>query len=177
MMLAQAAIDAAPFPTVETDMRMLIAGLVAILNTALSVAPSYAAPATVASRRELQGAAAAMDAAWDRKDLTAWTTLFDQDAIIQAGPNAVIEGQAAIRAFFGRDFKNRRGTMRHVSEPRRIDMVRPDLALMDKVVRLEQQDADGRWTVLRTFSNSTLLTQVRGVWKVRSVRAHLIPNA
>ncbi len=158
-------------------MRMFMPGLAAILATALSVAPSYAAPATEAARQELHGAAAAMDAAWDRKDLTAWATLFDQNATIQAGPNAVLEGQAAIRAFFGRDFENRRGTMRHVSEPYRIDMVTPDLALVDKLVRLEQQDAEGRWTVLRTFSNSTLLTRVQGTWKVRAVRAHIVPNA
>lgn len=158
-------------------MRMFLPGSVVISAAALSFAPCSAAPATEAARQELHGAAAAMDAAWDRKDLTALTTLFAQDATIQAGPHAVLEGQTAIRAFFGRDFENRRGTMRHVSEPRRIDMVTPDLALVDKLVHLEQQDADGRWTVLRTFLNSTLLTRVQGTWKIRAIRAHSVPNA
>ena len=157
-------------------MRMFILGLAACSAEALSLSPCNAAPAPEAARQELHGAAAAMDAAWDRKDLTALATLFAQDATIQAGPNAVLEGQAAIRAFFGRDFDNRRGTMRHVSEPRRIDMVTPDLALVDKLVRIEQQDADGRWTVLRTFLNSTLLRRVEGSWKVRTIRAHVVPN-
>nr|WP_295370272.1 nuclear transport factor 2 family protein [uncultured Sphingosinicella sp.] len=157
-------------------MRMFILGLAACSAAALSLTPCNAAPAAEAARQELHGAAAAMDAAWDRKDLTALATLFAQDATIQAGPNAVLEGQAAIRAFFGRDFDNRRGTMRHVSEPRRIDMVAPDLALVDKLVRIEQQDADGRWTVLRTFLNSTLLRRVEGSWKVRTIRAHVVPN-
>ena len=158
-------------------MRMFVTGLVAISAATLSLAPCRAAPATEAARLELHGAAAAMDAAWDRKDLPALATLFAQDATIQAGPNAVIEGQAAIRSFFGRDFENRGGTMRHVSEPRRIDMVTPDLALVDKLVRLEQQGTDGRWTVLRTFLNSTLLMRVQGIWKVRAIRAHIVPNA
>ncbi|MFC7538128.1 YybH family protein [Sphingomonas sp. GCM10030256] len=157
-------------------MRIFMPGLVVISAAALSVAPCRAAPATEAAQQELNGAAAAMDAAWDRKDLTGFATLFAQDATIQAGPNSVLEGQAAIRAFFGRDFENRRGTMRHVSEPRSIDMVTPYLALVDKMVRLEQQDADGRWTVLRTFLNSTLLTRVQGTWKIRAIRAHIIPN-
>jgi ketosteroid isomerase-like protein len=155
---------------------MFMPALVVISAAALSVAPCRAAPATEAARQELHGAAAALDAAWDRKDLTALATLFAQDATIQAGPNAVLEGHAAIRAFFDRDFENRRGTMRHVSEPRRIDMVNLDLALVDKLVRLEQRDADGRWTVLRTFLNSTLLTRVQGTWKIRAIRAHIVPN-
>ncbi len=67
--------------------------------------------------------------------------------------------------------------MRHISEPRRIDMVTPDLALVDKLVRIEQQDPEGHWTVLRTFLNSTLLRRVQGNWKVRFIRAHVIPNA
>lgn len=157
-------------------MRMFTFGLAAITAAALSVAPCGAAPATEAARMELQGAAAAMDAAWDRKDPTALAALFAKDATIQAGPNAVLEGRAAIGAFFGRDFENRPGTMRHVSQLRGIDMVTPDLALVDKLVRLEQQDAQGRWTVLRTFLNSTLLKRVAGSWKVRTVRAHVVPN-
>ena len=158
-------------------MRMFMLGLAAISAAALSAIPCDAAPATEEARQELHGAVAAMDTAWDRKDLAAWATLFDRDATIQAGPNAVLEGRAAINAYYGRDFENRKGTMRHVSEPRRIDMVTPDLALVDKLVRLEQQDGEGRWTVLRTFFNSTLMTRAQGSWKVRAVRAHVIPNS
>lgn len=158
-------------------MRMFMPALAAILAASLSVAPAHAVPATEAARQELQVAVAAMDAAWDRKDLATWVSLFDQDATIQAGPNSVLEGQAAIRTFFGRDFERRPGTMRHISEARRIDMVAPDLALVDKLVRLEQQDADGRWKVLLTFANSTLMTRAQGSWKVRAVRAHIVPNA
>ena len=157
-------------------MRMFITGLAAIAAAALSATSCAAVPATEAARQELLGAAAAMDAAWDRKDLSSLADLFAEDATIQAGPDAVLEGQAAIRAFFGRDFENRPGTMRHVSEPRRIDMVTPELALVDKLVRLEQQDAEGRWTVVRTFLNSTLLTRAQGSWKVRTIRAHVVPN-
>lgn len=88
-----------------------------------------------------------MDAAWDRKDLTAWAALFDHDATIQAGPNAVIEGQAAIRAFFGRDFHNRRGAMRHQrtarSRPRRT--VRPKVAVsVSSASRAWSCEADAR---------------------------------
>lgn len=158
-------------------MRTFMPGVAAILAAALSVAPSDAAPATEAARQELHGAVVAMDAAWDRKDLTAWAALFDQDATIQVGPSAVLEGQAAIRTFFGRDYENRRGTMRHVSEPQRIDMVAPDLVLVDKLVRLEQQDAEGRWKALATFRNTTLMRRIQGAWKVRAVRAHIVPNA
>lgn len=157
-------------------MRMFTLVLAASSAAALSVMPCVAAPGTEAARQELHGAAAAMDDAWDRKDSTALTALFAPDATIQAGPNAVLEGRTAIGAFFGRDFGNRRGTMRHVSEVRRIDMVTPGLALVDKLVRLEQQDAEGRWTVLRTFLNSTLLSRAEGSWKVRAVRAHVIPD-
>lgn len=157
-------------------MRMFTLGLAAIAAAALSATPCGAAPAPEAARAALHDAAAAMDSAWDRRDSSALAALFAPDATIQAGPNAVLEGRAAIRAFFGRDFENRRGTMRHVSALQRIDMVAPDLALVDKVVRLEQQDAQGRWTVLRTFLNSTLLRQDEGSWKVRTIRAHIVPN-
>jgi ketosteroid isomerase-like protein len=157
-------------------MRIFMPALAAILATALAAAPAHAVPATEAARQELHGAVAAMDAAWDRKDLTTWVTLFDREATIQAGPSAVLEGQAAIRTFFGRDFERRRGTMRHVSHPHRIDMVAPGLALVDKLVCIEQQDGNGGWKALLTFSNSTLMTRVQGAWKVRAVRAHIVPN-
>ncbi len=83
-------------------MRVFLRGLAATSAAILLATPCVAAPATETARQKLHGAAAAMDAAWDRKDLTAWAALFDQDATIQAGPTAVVEGRAAIRAFFGR---------------------------------------------------------------------------
>lgn len=157
-------------------MRMTTLVLATISAAALPLMPCDAAPATEAARLELHGAAAAMDAAWDRKDPAGFAALFAPDATIQAGPNAVLEGQAAIRAFFDRDFTNRRGTMRHVSETRRIDMVTADLALVDKLVRIERREPDGRWTVLRTFLNSSLLRRIDGSWRVRTVRAHVVAD-
>lgn len=139
-------------------------------------APCAAAPATETAQRELRSAAASMDGAWNRADLSAFTTLFDENATIQAGPKSVLEGQEAIRNFFARDFSNRTNALRHVSEPQRIDQIAPDLALVDKLVRIEQQGANGGWTVLRTFLNSTLMRRVQGKWKVRTVRAHVVPN-
>lgn len=158
-------------------MRSLVFGLAAMSAGTLTVAPCSAAPAPDSVRLELQSAAAAMDAAWDRKDLTSFADLFHKDATIQAGPTAVIDGQAAIRSFFGRDFENRRGTMRHVSETIRTDMIGSDLALVDKRVRLEQRSNEGHWTALRTFVNSTVLMREQGVWKVRTVRAYVVPNS
>ncbi|NNM78037.1 SgcJ/EcaC family oxidoreductase [Sphingomonas sp. ID1715] len=138
--------------------------------------PCGAASTGEIASAKVRQAAAAMDAAWDRADPAAMAALFADEATIQAGPNSVLEGRAAIHAFFKRDFDTRPALLRHVSELRRVDMITPDLALVDKVVRIEQQDSEGRWEALRTFLNATIMKRVTGVWKVRAVRAHVIPN-
>ena len=134
--------------------------------------PALASPPSEVDRAALQQLAAANDAAWGDKDVTTISTQYVADGSLRVSPQApVISGREQVTEFFDRAFARRQGTHRHITELDNIELISPDMALADAGVRVERQEADGSWSLVRTFRSVTLAVRGGGTWKLRSVRA------
>ena len=83
----------------------------------------------------------------------------------------MVYGREPVTKFFDGAFARREGTHRHITALDNIELVTPDMALADAGVRVERQEADGSWTLVRTFRSISLAVREGGSWKLRSVRA------
>lgn len=138
-------------------------------SAALAAAPS---PADDTALRQL-GAAA--DSAWDAKDAARMATYYAADASLWVGgAGAEQQGRENVQAYFQRAFAGRTGDLRHVSEIRALQLISPDTAFTDVLVRVEERQADGSWKTVRRFNNVSLAAREAGAWKLRVVRAYPI---
>ena len=87
---------------------------------------------------------------------------------------APVAGRAAVRSFFEGNFARREGTLRHITQLESIDLVAPGIALADAHVRVEQL-RDGRWELVRSFANHSVVRREAGGWRLHAVRAHRLP--
>lgn len=127
---------------------------------------------TSADRQALEQLASANDSAWGAKDVATMASQYTQDGSVRVSPDApVIAGRAPVSAFFKQAFDRRQGVHRHITKLDHIDWISPDMALADASVRVERQEPDGNWSLVRTFRNITLSVRQGGQWKLRSVRA------
>ena len=127
---------------------------------------------TAIDRQALEQLASANDSAWGAKDVAAMTSQYTQDGSVRVSPQApVIAGRSAVSDFFKQSFDRRQGTHRHTTKLDHIDWITPDMALADASVRVERQEPDGSWSLVRTFRNITLSVREGNRWKLRSVRA------
>lgn len=134
--------------------------------------PALALPVSDADRKALERLAAANDAAWNAKDVTTMAGQYATDGSVRVSPQApVINGRSAITKFFGEAFGRRQGVHRHITTLDHVEQIAPNEALADASVRVERQDADGSWSLVRTFRNVSLVVREGGSWKLHSVRA------
>lgn len=134
--------------------------------------PALAAIPTDADRLALERLAAANDAAWGAKDVATISGQYAADGSVRVSPQAqVVYGREPVTKFFDGAFARREGTHRHITALDNIELVTPDMALADAGVRVERQEADGSWTLVRTFRSISLAVREGGSWKLRSVRA------
>jgi uncharacterized protein (TIGR02246 family) len=147
-----------------------------LLALALFAGPALAEPASPADMAALQALANAADSAWNEKNAARMAEAYAEDGTLRMSGGAVLEGRAAIRTTFDRNFAARQGTMRHVTAVDRAELIAPDLAFTDAGVRVEQQQPDGSWTLMRSFRNVSVARREGGTWKLQSVRAFLVPN-
>ncbi|HEV2567451.1 SgcJ/EcaC family oxidoreductase [Sphingomonas sp.] len=146
------------------------------LLLALCAAPALAEAPSVTDRAALAALADAADAAWNEKDAGRVAAAYTADGSLRMSGGAVVEGQDAIRATFESNFAARQGTMRHITQVDRVELIEPDLAFTDAGVRVEQQQPDGSWKLMRTFRNVSVAKREGGAWRLKSVRAFLVPN-
>jgi ketosteroid isomerase-like protein len=133
---------------------------------------AQAAPLAEADRKALEKLAAANDAAWNAKDVSTMSGQYADDGTVRVSPaSPVIAGKGPVAIFFGEAFGRRQGTYRHITSLDHIEAVAPDMALADASVRVEQQQADGSWSLVRNFRNISLVVREGGEWKLRAVRA------
>lgn len=133
---------------------------------------AMAAPVSTTDRQALERLAAANDAAWGAKDVKTISAQYTAEGSVRVSPRSpVVSGQEPVKTFFSQAFARRQGTHRHITTLDHIELVAPDMALADASVRVEQQQADGRWSLVRTFRNVSLAVRENGQWKLRSVRA------
>lgn len=149
--------------------KLLILGTVAM---ALMSQASVAAPVGESDRNALERLAAANDAAWGAKDTATMSGQYTENGTVRVSPHApVISGRANVSEFFAQAFARREGVHRHITSLDNIELIGPDIALADASVRVERQQPNGSWDLVRTFRNISLVVREGGQWKLRSVRA------
>lgn len=146
--------------------------LIAALAWAIAGAATAAAP-DAADETALRALGAAADAAWNAKDHRLMGSYYAEDASLLVGGVALPQqtGRAQIETYFQKAFAGRVGDLRHVSEIRNLDMVGPNLAFTDVLVRVESRRADGTWQVVRRFNNVSISERSGTVWRLKVVRA------
>lgn len=133
-------------------------------------APAQFLPA--ADRTALIALAAQNDAAWGEKDVAAIKQQYTADGSLRVAPGSpVVVGRHSILEFFGKAFARRNGVYRHITVIDHLEPITSNLVLADGGVRVERQEADGRWSLVRTFRNVSVVAREAGEWKLRSVRA------
>lgn len=133
---------------------------------------------SAAERAQLKALADATDVIWNAGDAVKLAEAYTSDSSLVLFPRTVIKGQDGIKQYFTRSFAQRPPKMRHVTRMGEVEMLNDELALVDGHVRLEQQQDDGSWKLIRYFVNhSVVARQKDGKWLLRNVRAHVKPDA
>lgn len=147
--------------------------LIAALAWAAACSVAAAAPVTPKDEAALRALGAAADAAWNAKDARQMGGYYAEDASLLVGGVALPEqvGRANIESYFQRAFASRVGDLRHVSEIHNLQMIGPDLAFTDVLVRVESRRPDGGWQVVRRFNNVSISERTGDGWRLRAVRA------
>ena len=144
----------------------------ALTFAVLVATPALAAPPSDADAAALRSLAGAADEAWNTADAERMSSYYSEDATLQVtGRGEQFVGRGAIRSFMAQSFAARPGVFRHVTEIRRMDAVAPDLVFSDADVRVEQQQADGSWKLVRSFGNVSVAAREGRGWRLRAVRA------
>lgn len=134
--------------------------------------PALAAPPSNEDRRALEQLAADNDAAWGAKDVATISSQYVEAGSVRVSPQAqVIEGREPVISFFDGAFAGRQGVHRHITHLDHIELIAPDMALADAAVRVERQEANGAWTLVRRFRSVTVAVRHGRDWKLRAVRA------
>ena len=152
-------------------MRLLMASLAALAAVA-TTGTANAAPLAPSDRVELEQLKDANDASWNRRDAATITGQYVADATVRVAPSAeLVAGRDEINRFFTAAFARRQGEFRHVTSLAHLEPLADGTVLSEGDVRVEKQEANGSWSLVRRFR--TIAIAVRGAtgWKLRSVRA------
>lgn len=144
------------------------------LPMAVAVSMAAQAPAAElapADRQQLIQLAQRMDNAWTAGDADANAQLFAVDATARLGDDPLGEGRQAIVDQFQGFFKDRPAGLRHVTLVERIEQLADALAMWDAEVRVDRQQADGRWATLTKIRNVTIAVRQPDGWRIKAVRA------
>jgi len=156
-------------------MRRVLFAVLGVLALWSAAAPAAAPDADTLDR--FRALAARGDAVWDAGDAPGMADLYTADADLRlGGMDGSVKGRSAVRDYFTQSFAKRPADLRHVTRITHAEMVGPDMAFVDNDVRLEQKGPDGAWTLLRSFKNYSLVVRDGDGWKLRAVRAVVVPN-
>ncbi len=148
------------------------------LALAAAACPAAAAPPAPADRAALETLARGADEAWNRRDAAAMSAHYAPDAnLLFAGMAEPVRGRGAIRGHFEKAFAARTGELRHITRITHLDLPRPGVAVSDADVVVERRGADGSWTPVRSFTNTSVAILEGRRWKLAAVRAQPVPAA
>ena len=146
--------------------KLLLAAAAALMAQA-----ACAAQPNDADRVALEKLAADLDAVWDSGDPAAVSALYAADGSLRMGSLPVVQGRDAVQRYFVETMGRRPAGARHVTRVENIDMLTPDLALVDTRASIERNGAQGSREVLAEFHNQTLALRQGDAWRFRAVRA------
>lgn len=141
----------------------------------MTAANACAEPPRAEDRAALEKLAADNDAAWNVKDVDGVMAQYAGDGSLRLGGGEAFNGLPAVRRYFTSAFAQRQGELRHVTKLDNLDLVTPDIAYADAYVRVERENGDGSFTLMREFRNHSLVVRENGRWRMRAVRAHVMP--
>ena len=154
-------------------MRLLITSIAAFSAVA---APAQAASLSPNDRIALEQLKDANDAAWNRRDAKTITGQYVAGATVRVAPSAeLVEGRKTINRFFTAAFDRRVGEFRHVTSLAHLEPLDDDTVLTEGDVRVERQEANGAWSLVRQFRTISVAVREKESWKLRSVRAIPLP--
>lgn len=148
---------------------LLLAAIAACLSQ-----PVHAAPPSEADRAALQAVADRLDRVWDAGDAAAVTAMYTDDGSVRLDGRPFEQGRDAVRRYFDGTIARRPAGVRHRTRFENIDMLTPDLALVDTHVRIERPGQDGAMETLAAFHNQTIAQRDGDSWRFRAVRAQRI---
>lgn len=145
---------------------LLLAALAATL-----LHPVHAAPPSDADRAALQAIAERLDRVWDAGDVAAVTAMYTDDGSVRLDNRPFEQGREAVRRYFEGTIARRPAGVRHRTWFENVDMLTPDLALVDTHVRIERPGQNGAMETLADFHNQTIAQRDGDTWRFRAVRA------
>lgn len=146
--------------------KLLLAAAAALMAPAAT-----AAPPSDTDRLALTRLAADLDAAWDKGDPAAVSALYAVDGSLRMDARLIVQGRDAVQRYFVETIGRRPAGAQHVTHVENVDMLTPDLALVDTRVSIERDAAPGQREVLVEFHNQTLASREADAWRFRAVRA------
>lgn len=146
--------------------KLLLAALAATLLPA-----AHAAPPSANDRAALEALATRLDQVWDEGDPAALAALYASDGTLRLNNRPFEKGQDAVRRYFELTLARRPAGARHFTRILDIDMLTPDLAMIDTHASVERELTSGERQVLADFHNQTIAVREQGAWRFRVVRA------
>lgn len=156
----------------DVEMKALLV-LVAAASAAVAFPVLAEAPAE-ADRVALERLAADLDRVWDAGDPATVASLYATDGTLRLDARPIVEGRAAVTAYFRTTIARRAAGARHRTRVERIDMLAPDLALVDARAWIERDGEGGAVEVLARFHNQTVAVREGAGWRFRAVRAQRV---
>jgi uncharacterized protein (TIGR02246 family) len=150
--------------------------LLTLMATTLAGAAPRVTGVTDADAKAIVALADAADDAWNRKSVEGMAAAFTPNGHNRIlGTPVDLRGHEEMKSYFTAAFARRTGVMRHVTTVEEIELVAPATAVSDARVAVEQQNADGSWSVVRTFTATSVVVKEDGAWKIRTNRVRPDP--
>jgi uncharacterized protein (TIGR02246 family) len=121
-----------------------------------------------------------LDALWNARDAQRFSDLFTDDGSLEfVDRGQAMEGRPAIRRYFAKQFSSSAPELRHVTSIRDVRVIAPDVRAVDGRVEILRQEPGKNVapTVLRTFAIVAVMVRTEEVWRIRVLRAYLLPAA
>jgi uncharacterized protein (TIGR02246 family) len=117
-----------------------------------------------------------LDATWKSRDAEAFSRLFSTDGSFHfVDRGQTLEGRAAIREFFARQFPTIAPGFRHRTTVGRIREISPQAHAVDGQVEILHETDGAEPSILRTFTIFGVMERTQEVWTIRDLRAYQLP--
>ena len=111
-----------------------------------------------------------LDAAWNKHDAVAFSSLFLEDADFQWHTGELLKNRKQIEDYFNESFKQIPPEYRHFTTTRRLRFIRPDIAIGDGTIVVAREGAVGGEKPLMNVLFTCIGKKTNGIWRIVAVR-------